>query len=162
MKTLQKGRKQKVLSKNRKGTTGKPHPIMMVMADGVVRCGDKVLLVRRVKEPFKGQLAFPGGHLEKDDVSLRYTCFRELTEELGPVANVYDFKLLTVLDTEGRDPRYEHSMSVVFIADVPKFLEFQPKPDEVSEVVIKRIQDLRAEDLAFDHAKVLSFLEKEN
>lgn len=145
----------------RKQRTAKHNPIMMVMVDVVMRCGNQVLLVRRVKSPFEGSLVFPGEHLEKSDLSLKHAGARGLKEELSITVKPEDLRLLTVLDGKGRDPRYKHTMSVVFVVDVPRFPKYQVKPDEVSGVVITSTHDLLPVDFGFDHAKVLELLRKD-
>ena len=46
----------------------------------------EVLLIRRAErpgDPWSGQMAFPGGHLEDDDPHLAHTAMRETAEEVG-------------------------------------------------------------------------------
>jgi 8-oxo-dGTP diphosphatase len=85
------------------------YPIFKVTADVVLLrvCPEDhteydVLLVERAIEPFKGQLALPGGHLnidEKPEVGAR----RECNEETGIDPMLLHF--VCMLDEPGRDPR---------------------------------------------------------
>jgi 8-oxo-dGTP pyrophosphatase MutT (NUDIX family) len=50
------------------------------------RVDTKTLMIKRAKregDPWSGQVAFPGGRMEKGDVSLRDTAIREVREEVG-------------------------------------------------------------------------------
>ena len=42
-----------------------------------------ILRASRDNDPWSGQIAFPGGHYEVDDASLRHTAERETQEEVG-------------------------------------------------------------------------------
>lgn len=47
--------------------------------------GVNLLMIRRAElgDPWSGQIAFPGGHVQTDDADALAACFRELTEEVG-------------------------------------------------------------------------------
>jgi bifunctional NMN adenylyltransferase/nudix hydrolase len=57
-----------------------PYPPVFVTVDAVVRCDDRVLLIRRGKAPGRGLHAVPGGFIEQRE-SLWQSCLRELDEE---------------------------------------------------------------------------------
>ncbi len=57
-----------------------PYPPVFVTVDAVVRGDDKVLLVRRAREPGAGLWALPGGFVEQDERLLQ-AAMRELREE---------------------------------------------------------------------------------
>lgn len=74
--------------------------------------GLEVLLIKRAREPFKGQWAFPGGFVDKDE-SLEDAAARELLEETG-LAGIH-LDQIGAFGDPGRDPR-GHTVSVVFSA----------------------------------------------
>ncbi len=57
-----------------------PYPPVLVTVDCVIRCGDRVLLIRRGQAPGRGLLAVPGGFLEQRETT-RQAALRELEEE---------------------------------------------------------------------------------
>lgn len=57
-----------------------PYPPVLVTVDCVVKCRDKVLLIRRGQAPGKGLFAVPGGFLEQRETTLQ-AALRELDEE---------------------------------------------------------------------------------
>lgn len=59
-------------------------PIILAVSVALIR-DDAVLLVKRGREPSKGQFAFPGGRVEPGE-SLEQAARRELMEETGLVA----------------------------------------------------------------------------
>jgi bifunctional NMN adenylyltransferase/nudix hydrolase len=59
-----------------------PYPPVLVTTDGVVTCGEHVLLVRRGRAPGKDLWALPGGFLEQDE-TLAECVRREVEEETG-------------------------------------------------------------------------------
>jgi len=52
-----------------------------VTADTIAYNGDKILLIRRLKPPFKNHWCLCGGFMDLTDEDLRYTASRELEEE---------------------------------------------------------------------------------
>lgn len=57
-----------------------PYPPVFVTVDTLVRCGDRVLLIRRAQAPGKGLYALPGGFIEQRETTWQ-SALRELREE---------------------------------------------------------------------------------
>lgn len=57
-----------------------PYPPVFVTVDAVLRCQDRVLLIRRAHAPGRGLLAVPGGFIEQRE-TVWQSCLRELAEE---------------------------------------------------------------------------------
>ena len=81
-----------------------------VTADGLVVKGSKVLLIRRKKEPFKGEYALPGGFLEYGE-TMEDCVIREVREETGIVSEIVG--LFGVFSDPRRDPR-GHFVTAVY------------------------------------------------
>jgi 8-oxo-dGTP diphosphatase len=69
---------------------------MILIEDG------KILLVRRGREPFKGEWAMPGGRIE-DDETAEQCLKREMKEETG--LDVEPLTLIGIYSDPKRDPR---------------------------------------------------------
>lgn len=69
-----------------------------------------ILLITRLKDPFKGHLAFPGGFVDYNE-DPKDACLRELKEECG--IEGHSAELVTVAGHPKRDPR-KHIISVVY------------------------------------------------
>jgi 8-oxo-dGTP diphosphatase len=127
--------------------------------------GVQVLLVERGGHPFLGKLALPGGFANENE-PVEETAARELVEETG--VSGLSMELVGVFSKPGRDPR-GWVVSAAFAAVVTgEDLTVQAGDDAASAqwytvipapsgLVLYR-DELRipAEDLAFDHAEVLS------
>ncbi len=117
-----------------------------------------VLLIRRGKEPFRGQWALPGGFVEPNE-RLSAAAARELQEETGITVEPAAFAHVGYFDRPDRDPR-ERVIANAFTATIDHIL---PKAGDdaadaswwpVSEVV-------KATTIAFDHLDiVLTALER--
>jgi bifunctional NMN adenylyltransferase/nudix hydrolase len=70
------------ISEYRKSWEAAPYPPLLVTADILIQCVDKVLLIQRGGMPGKGLWALPGGFLDADE-TLFEAAFRELREETG-------------------------------------------------------------------------------
>lgn len=123
----------------------------VLTTDGLVTKQDKVLLVKRDIEPFKGFWVLPGGHVdynEKVEQALR----REIKEELGIKVQIKN--LIGVYSDPERDPRY-HSVSIAFE------LEHQGGEislnDEASAYDFFHIENLPYK-VGFDHRKIVKDL----
>ena len=57
-----------------------PYPPVFVTVDTLIRCGDRVLLIRRAEAPGKGLYALPGGFIEQRETAYQ-SALRELREE---------------------------------------------------------------------------------
>lgn len=82
-------------------------------ADLIIRNGDRIVLVRRGIEPFKGRWCIPGGHVEHGE-QVEEAAVREAKEETGLDVAITD--TVGVYDAPGRDPRGP-VVSIVFEAE---------------------------------------------
>ena len=123
------------------------NPILTV--DVIVQNGEKIVLVRRGKEPYKGKLAFPGGFIEWNERA-EDAAVREAKEETGLEIKLRE--LLGVYSDPTRDPR-GHIVSIVFIAD--SVGEELKAGDDAKEAMWLNPEELDKNDLCFDHWKIL-------
>lgn len=65
----------------------------------------KVLLIKRGKEPYKNQWAFPGGRIEQSDSDMLSAAYRELKEETNLSKDHVDLKYVKTIGNANRDPR---------------------------------------------------------
>lgn len=134
--------------------------VLRSAADGV-----NVLLVERGGHPFLGKLALPGGFANENE-PVEETAARELVEETG--VSGLSMELVGVFSKPGRDPR-GWVVSAAFVAVVTdEELTVQAGDDAASAqwyavvptpsgLVLSRDEvRISVEDLAFDHAEVLS------
>ncbi|HEX7141693.1 MAG TPA: NUDIX hydrolase [Nitrososphaeraceae archaeon] len=111
---------------------------------------NKVLLIKRNKDPFKDYFSLPGGFVnegEKVEDAVR----REAEEEL--LVKVEPINILGVYSDPNRDPR-GHIMSITFIAKIIK--GNLKEGDGVAELRWVEINKLENIKLGFDHSKILS------
>jgi ADP-ribose pyrophosphatase YjhB (NUDIX family) len=120
---------------------------------------DRVLTVRRAKEPAKGMLAFPGGFVD-DGESAEEGVRREVSEETGLKIGALEF-LLSRPNTYPYRGIVYRTLDFFFVARVDDFGEARPL-DGVAEIVTTPIDGLRLEDLAFVSMKAAwsAFLER--
>jgi len=116
--------------------------------DAVAIRGNRILLVRRGRDPFRGSWALPGGFVELRE-TVEAALLRELHEETGLVPTV--FRLLGVYSGPDRDPR-KPTTTVAFLVrglrgrlrggDDARDAEWIPLAD--------------AHPLAFDHERIVA------
>lgn len=145
-----------------------PHPsltadvvIFRTHANGL---SPDVLLIRRKNHPCIGQLALPGGFVEKGE-TIETTAARELEEETG-VAGL-DMKLVGIYSKPGRDPR-GWTVSAAYTTTVREG-EIRPvagddardvcwatvREDE-GQIAIVLDGDCVNDELAFDHYEIIT------
>jgi len=114
---------------------------------------DRVLLIRRRNEPFKGAFALPGGFVDIGE-TVEAGCRREVREETG--LDVGDLHLVGVYSDPSRDPR-GHTVTAAFTTRLPAAAVPTAGDDAASA---SWVGDWRANLLAFDHAQILEDAEK--
>jgi 8-oxo-dGTP diphosphatase len=118
---------------------------------------EKVLLIKRKNDPFKGRYALPGGFVNVSDEGNQGETFleaasRELKEETN--LEVRNLRQLGVYGDPGRDPR-GRVISIAFIG-VVSVLPYTPVAgDDAAEAQWCDLDNLHYSDLAFDHSKIL-------
>jgi 8-oxo-dGTP diphosphatase len=110
----------------------------------------KVLLIRRLSEPFQNGWALPGGFVEIDE-DLDQAALRELQEETG-ISGVYLEQLYT-FGKPDRDPR-ERVITVSYYSLVPIDRLTVGAASDARELGWFDIEELPQ--LAFDHKKIIS------
>ncbi|MBZ6211665.1 NUDIX hydrolase [Streptomyces olivaceus] len=120
-------------------------------ADTVVTTTDgHILLIERGWDPYKGQWALPGGHVDTGETS-RTAAARELAEEAGLHVAPEELAQLGVWDTPGRDPRGRYVTVAYHLLVIPG------TPIEAgTDATAARWWPLNAlPPLAFDHASII-------
>jgi 8-oxo-dGTP diphosphatase len=114
--------------------------------DAVVIDNDKILLVKRKFEPYKGMWATPGGFVD-DNESVEQAVVREALEETGIKVNIV--RVIGVYSDPARDTR--RTISVAFIAKPTS--KKAVGGDDAAEARWFKLDELPP--LAFDHAKIV-------
>jgi 8-oxo-dGTP diphosphatase len=111
---------------------------------------NKILLIKRKKDPFKDYFALPGGFVDEGE-KVEDAVIREAEEELSVKVEPTD--ILGVYSDPNRDPR-GHIISIVFIC---KIISGELKAgDDAAHLQWTEINGLKDIKLAFDHHKILS------
>ena len=116
-----------------------------------------MLLVERGKDPFRGKLVLPGGHIEAGESPER-AAVRELYEEAGVAVDPAKLHVLLTLDGRGRDPRGCYVSRVYGIGCAPEVLASACAGSDATRVVIRDIDSIRPEEMGFDHWDVILLL----
>ncbi|WP_202318361.1 NUDIX domain-containing protein [Archaeoglobus neptunius] len=115
--------------------------------DAIIPYGGKIVLIKRMNDPFKGYYALPGGIVEYGE-RVEDAVLREVEEETGLEGKIHS--LVGVYSDPMRDPR-GHFVSVCFIV-VPEGGELRAGSD-AKEVELFSLDNLPR--LAFDHGKMI-------
>jgi 8-oxo-dGTP diphosphatase len=119
-----------------------------ISADAVVfDARDRLLLIRRKNEPFRGAYAFPGGFVEVGETT-EAAARRELREETGIDADKP--RLIGVYSDPHRDPRH-HTISAAYLFFVDEAMPCAGDDAAAAEFV----EDWKNVSLAFDHGRML-------
>ena len=88
------------------------YPRASITVDAIIvqKKTNKILLIRRGRDPYYGKWALPGGFVEQNEL-LSVACKRELKEETG--LSVKNLEQLKVYDKIDRDPR-GRTISIAF------------------------------------------------
>ncbi len=119
-----------------------------VAVDAIIEKDDEIVLIQRDREPFKGQWALPGGHVE-DGEQVRDTVRREAREETG--LDVKADGILGVYDAPGRDPRGPVISIVYTCSTGGEALEAATDAADAQWFPVDELP----EELAFDHREIL-------
>ena len=123
------------------------HKTPGLTVDAVIVQDGKIVLIRRRREPFRGQYALPGGFVkygETVEAALR----REVLEETGLVVQIES--LVGIYSDPRRDPR-GHVVSVAFTASV-----VEGALTGGSDAAVAMLWDVtKVPPLAFDHAQII-------
>ena len=115
--------------------------------DAIILIDDKLLLIQRGNDPFKGYYALPGGFVGYGE-RVEDAVEREVKEETGLDAEVQE--LMGVYSAPDRDPR-GHTISVVFHLEV---IGGKLKAgDDAVGVKLFELDELP--ELAFDHSDII-------
>jgi 8-oxo-dGTP diphosphatase len=119
----------------------------MIAVDAVITVQGKVVLIRRVKEPFAGEWVLPGGRVDINE-TLEEAVKREVLEETGITIQVK--KLVGVYDALDRDPR-GRVVSVCYLCDGDALADSETS--EAAEIRLFNPGEVPA--LGFDHNQML-------
>jgi len=112
-----------------------------------------ILLVTRLKDPFKGKLAFPGGFVDYNEEPLK-GCLRELEEECSLKGK--NPELVTVAGNPKRDPR-KHIVTFVYKVEVGE--DDIPKAgDDAAQAKFYKLNEVikTPKEFSFDHYEIIS------
>lgn len=118
-----------------------------VTVDAVIVQNERLLLIRRGVQPFKGFWALPGGHVDWNE-TVEQAVIREIREEVKVV--IEKLTLLGVYSSPERHP--EQSVAISYVALIKGF----PSAGSDAEAVRFFPLDKLPDQLAFDHHLIIS------
>lgn len=124
------------------------HPFLTV--DAVVLCeDDRIVLVRRGNDPYKGSWALPGGFVEYGE-TVESAVLREVKEETG--LDIELKGICGVYSDPDRDPR-GHTVTICYKA---KEIGGKLRADsDAQEATCIKLEEALTYKLAFDHEQIL-------
>ncbi len=117
--------------------------------DVIIQRESRVLMIRRRNDPFKGQLALPGGFVNEGETAedaMRREAMEETSLEVEPI------EILGVYSDPRRDPR-KHVMTVVFVGIVVGGSD--NAGDDAASIQWVELSDTDRQQIAFDHQTIL-------
>ncbi|PTD94060.1 hypothetical protein C9439_04745 [archaeon SCG-AAA382B04] len=128
------------------------YKIPALAVDAIIREKEKIVLIKRGKEPFKGRWALPGGFVKEGEKTTQ-AISREVEEETNLKIEIKN--LVGVYSDPNRDPR-GHVVSVVYSSEIKEGgLEAS---SDAKETRLFSINELPT--LAFDHKKIIDEYKK--
>lgn len=120
--------------------------------------GHEILLITRLRDPFKGCLAFPGGFVDYNE-DPEVACVRELQEECGITGK--KVTLVTVAGNPKRDPR-KHIISIAYEVEMADPAQDPKAGDDAASAKFYDLKEVwESKEMAFDHKEILQvFLQR--
>jgi len=117
--------------------------------------GWEVVLIQRIKQPYQGMWALPGGHLNSDDASLEAAARREVQEETGLDIPLHQFQqVYTFQDFE--DPRGKYVCLLYVLSEPLSQKASIEAGDDAAHVQWHSVENLqKLPELAFNHIRLL-------
>ena len=115
--------------------------------DGAILKDNKILLIKRKNEPFKGKWALPGGFIEYGE-KVEDAVVREVVEETGIKTAIKD--LIGIYSDPNRDPR-GHTITVVYLLSIKGGV--LKAEDDAADAKFFDINNLP--ELAYDHGIII-------
>lgn len=127
------------------------------VVDGIVFNKDnKILLIKRKRNPYKGYFAIPGGFIDWKETA-KEAVIRELKEETNLEVEIIDF--FNFYDSIDRDKKRQ-TISLVFICHTTGKLADVKAGDDAADYGWFDLNNLP--ELAFDHQKILNDLKNKD
>lgn len=128
------------------------YPRALVTVDAIIidkSSKDKILLIKRGNEPYKGMWALPGGFIEMEE-KLEESVAREVLEETS--LEGIEFTQFKAYGNPGRDPR-DRNICVVFwgYCKNPKLAKAGDDAAEAHWFHLNKLPEL-----GFDHSKIIN------
>jgi 8-oxo-dGTP diphosphatase len=121
------------------------------VVDGIILNKDyEILLIKRGRDPFKGEYAIPGGFIDWNETA-KEAVVREIKEETNLEVEVVDF--LNYYDSIKRDKK-RRTISLVFICRITGDINNVKAGDDAAEHGWFKVDNLP--ELAFDHEKIIN------
>ena len=117
--------------------------------DCIIIHDEKIVLIKRLNNPYKDHWALPGGFVEYGE-TVENAAVREAKEETG--LDIQLDELVGVYSKADRDPR-GHTVTIAYLASV---IGGQLQSDsDAKEAIYVDINTLDGIDLAFDHDEII-------
>jgi 8-oxo-dGTP diphosphatase len=124
----------------------------LVTVDAVILYdNNSIVLIHRKNDPFKGELALPGGFVDIGE-TVENACIREAYEETNIRIDIIN--LIGVFSDPKRDPR-GHNISVAFLCKPSSKKENPKAKDDAKSIEIIPLKKLSSLNLAFDHYYII-------
>lgn len=120
--------------------------------DGAIIKNNKILLIKRKNDPFKGKWALPGGFVEYGE-KVEDAVIREIKEETGLITKIID--VIGIYSDPKRDPR-GHIVTIVFLLEIVNGkLKAEDDADSVKFFNLNKLPDL-----SFDHNVIIKDIKR--